>query len=122
MLFLTIREFSRAPTVALSKLAQDDKAVLTNNGKPVAIVIPVNTESFERTLSMVQEVEKNSPARMRTPAISDEERAAAFERLLNMPKIKVPPDFDPKKELAEWRDERFGVIDKTEDLSGGNHN
>ena len=111
MQFLSIREFSKAPRVALSKLAQDGKAVLTNNGKPAAIIIPVNTESFERTLNMVQEVEKRDPVRIRTPAISDEERAAAFERLLNMPKFKVPPDFDPKKELAEWRDERFGPID-----------
>jgi PHD/YefM family antitoxin component YafN of YafNO toxin-antitoxin module len=111
MQFLTIREFSRSPKFALSKLTQDGKAVLTNNGKPAAIIISVNTESFERTLNLVQEVEKRDPVRIRTPAISDEERAEAFERLMNFPRKKLPPDFDPKKELAEWRDERFGPID-----------
>ena len=111
MLFLSIREFTKAPKVALSKLAQDGKAVLTNNGKPAAIIIPVNTESFERTVNMVQEVEKRDPARLPYPILDEKERAEAFEWLLNFPRVKLPPDFDPKKELSEWRDERFGVID-----------
>jgi len=113
MLFLSIREFSKAPSAALSKLAQDEKAVLTNNGKPAAIVIPVNSESFERVYNQIREVEKRepAPAHLPYPVLDEKEREAAFERLLNMPKFKVPPDFDPKKELAEWRDERFGVID-----------
>ena len=112
MQFLSIREFSKAPRAALSKLAQDGKAVLTNNGKPAAIIIPVNTESFERTLNIVQEVEKRSPpVRIRTPDISDEERAEAFERLMNFPRKKLPPDFDYKKELMESIDERYGSID-----------
>ena len=110
MLFLSIREFSKAPRVALTKLAQDGKAVLTNNGKPAAIVIPVNTESFERVFSQILEVEKRDPAHLPYHILDEKERAEALEWLLNMPKIKVPPDFDPKKELAEWRDERFGVI------------
>jgi len=110
MQFLTIREFSKSPRAALSKLAQDGKAVLTNNGKPVAIMIPVNAESFERVFNLVQEVEKGNPVRVHTSVISDEEREKAFDRLLNYPKIKVPPDFDYNKELMEWRDERFGSI------------
>ena len=111
MQFLTIREFSKSPKAALTKLAQDGKAVLTNNGKPAAIIIPVNAESFEKTLNLVQEVEKRNPARLPYHVPDDKEREEAFERLLNYPRIKVPPDFDPKKELAEWRDERFGSID-----------
>ena len=111
MQFLTIREFSKAPRIALSKLAQDGKAVLTNNGKPAAIIFPVNMESFERTLNLVQEIEKRNPVHNCTPEVSDKERVEAFERLMNFPKIKVPPDFDYKKELMEWRDERFGSID-----------
>ena len=83
MQFITIREFSKAPRAALSKLAQDGKAVLTNNGKPAAIMIPVNAESFEKVFNLVQEVEKRSPARL-------------------------PYHVPDEKELNEWRDERFG--------------
>jgi len=111
MLFLSIREFSKAPKAALSKLAEDGKAVLTNNGKPAAIMIPVDTENFEKVFNLVQNVEKRGDPRIRHPDLSDEERAEAFERLMNFPRKKLPPDFDYKKELMEWRDERFGSID-----------
>jgi len=108
MLFLTIREFSKAPSAALTKLAPDGKAVLTNNGKPTAIVIPVNEESFERVFNLVQNDEKRGDPRIHYSTLSDEERAEVFERLMNYSKIKVPPDFDYKKELMEYRDERYG--------------
>jgi hypothetical protein len=111
MQFLSIREFSKAPSAALSKLAQDEKAVLTNNGKPAAIVIPVNTESFERVYNQIQEVEKRAPAHLPYHILDEKERKEAFEWLMNFPRKKLPPDFDDKKELAAWRDERFGVID-----------
>jgi Tat protein secretion system quality control protein TatD with DNase activity len=112
MQFLTIREFSKAPKVALSKLAQDGKAVLTNNGKPAALMITVNAESFEQVFNLVQQVEKLTPAvHIHPPALSGKERKEAFERLMNFPRKKLPPDFDYKKELMEAIDERFGPID-----------
>ena len=112
MQFLTIREFSKAPKNALSKLAKDGKAVLTNNGKPAAIMLTVNTESFERVFNLIQEVEKQTPiARIYPPAVNEKERLQAFERLMNFPRKKVPVDFDHKKELLEAIDERFGNID-----------
>ena len=111
MQFLSIREFSKAPRAALSKLAQDGKAVLTNNGKPAAIMIPVNTESFEKVFNLVQEVEKRSPARLPYHVLDEKERAEAFELLMNFPRVKLPPDFDYKKELMESIDERYGSID-----------
>ena len=110
MQFLTIRELSKAPKTALSKLAHDGKAVLTNNGKPAAIMITVNTESFEKVFNIVQEVEKRSPFQISFPAGSDKERLVAFERLLRYPRKKVLPDFDYKKEFVEAIDDRFGSI------------
>ena len=111
MQFITIREFSKAPKTALTKLAQDGKAVLTNNGKPAAIMITVNAESFEKVFSLVQEVEKLTPFTvMHNPAIDDKERLKVFERLMKFPRKKVPLGFDHKKELMEAIDERFGSI------------
>ena len=109
MQFLTIRELSKAPKTALSKLESDGKAVLTNNGKPAAIMITVNTESFERIFSLVQELEKRSPAAgIRRHNTSGKVRAEAFERLMNYPRKKVPRDFNYKKELMGAINERFG--------------
>ena len=95
MQFLSIREFSKAPKAALSKLAKDGKAVLTNNGKPAAIMININTESFEQVFNLVQEIEK---------------RLESFERLMKFPRKKAPVDFDYKKEFMEAVDERYGSI------------
>jgi hypothetical protein len=112
MQFLTIRELSKAPKNALSRLAKDGKAVLTNNGKPAAIMLTVNPDSFEHVFSLVQEVEKQIPiTKIYSLASSDKERLDAFERLMKFPKKKVLPDFNYKKELMEAIDERFDSID-----------
>jgi PAB1-binding protein PBP1 len=113
MQFLTIREFSKAPKAALSKLARDGKAVLTNNGKPAAIMLNVNAESFEQVFTLVQEAEKKAlapQAKVYTPPAGKEERDKAFEELMNFPRKRLPPDFDYKKELMEAIDERFGSV------------
>jgi hypothetical protein len=112
MQFLSIREFSKAPKTALSKLAHDSKAVLTNNGKPAAIMLTVNTESFEQVYNLVQEVENRLRiTRIYPPAENNKECTDAFERLMNFKRKKIPPDFNYKKELMEAIDERFGSVD-----------
>jgi hypothetical protein len=110
MQFLSIREFTKEPRNALSKLARDGKAVLTNNGKPAAIMLTVNAESFEQVFSLVQEVEKRSTVARIYPAVNDKDREETFERLIKFPRKKSPPGFDYKKELMEAIDERFGNI------------
>ena len=113
MQFLSIREFSKAPGTALSKLAQDGKAVLTNNGKPAAIMLTVSAESFEKVFSLLQEIEKRSPAAViNQSSASDKERLAAFERLVKFNRKKVNQNFDYRQELMEALDERFDRADR----------
>jgi len=57
MEFMTVRELSKSPKDTLTKLSKDGKAVLTNNGKPQAIIFKIDGESFERTLSLIQKLE-----------------------------------------------------------------
>ena len=57
MQFLTIRELSKSPKAALTKLSEDKKAVLTNNGKPQALIFSIDGDSFEKTLSILQKLE-----------------------------------------------------------------
>jgi len=57
MEFMTVRELSKSPKDTLSKLSRDGKAVLTNNGKPQALIFKIDGESFERTLSLLQKLE-----------------------------------------------------------------
>jgi len=49
MQFLTIRELSKSPTKTLTRLSGDGKAVLTNNGKPQALLFKIDGDSFEKT-------------------------------------------------------------------------
>jgi len=57
MEFLTVRELSKSPKNTMTKLAKDGKAVLTNNGKPQALIFKIDGESFERTLALLQKLE-----------------------------------------------------------------
>ena len=57
MQFLTIRELSKSPKETLSRLALDGKAVLTNNGKPQALLFKINGDSIENTLALLQKLE-----------------------------------------------------------------
>jgi hypothetical protein len=58
MQFLSMREFSKTPKTALSRLASEGKAVLTSNGKPAALMINVDAENFEMVFGIVQEAER----------------------------------------------------------------
>ena len=57
MQFLTIRELSKSPKEALTKINEDNKAVLTNNGKPQALIFRIDANNFEKTLSLLQKLE-----------------------------------------------------------------
>ena len=57
MQFLTIRELSKSPKEALIKLNEDRKVVLTNNGKPQALIFRVDGNNLEKTLSLLQKLE-----------------------------------------------------------------
>ena len=57
MEFMTVRELSKSPKDTLAKLSKDGKAVLTNNGKPQALIFKIDGESFEKTLSLLQKLE-----------------------------------------------------------------
>jgi hypothetical protein len=57
MEFLSVRDLSKSPKLAFDRLATDGKAVITNNGRPKAILVKVDASSFENTLSLLQKLE-----------------------------------------------------------------
>ncbi|MDR3001918.1 MAG: hypothetical protein LBU89_11715 [Fibromonadaceae bacterium] len=50
MQFLSVREFSKSPQATLASLSKNGKAVLTNNGKPTALILYTDEFTFEDTL------------------------------------------------------------------------
>jgi hypothetical protein len=57
MQFFTIRELSKSPAETLTRLGEDGKAVITNNGKPQALLFKIDGANLEKTLSMLQKFE-----------------------------------------------------------------
>ena len=82
MQFLTIRELSKSPKEALIKLNEDRKAVLTNNGKPQALIFMIDGNNLEKTLSLLQKLEfMQNLAEMRLEAIKNGNSEMTLEEI-----------------------------------------
>ena len=57
MNFYGIRELSNNTKSVLSSVAKGNKAIITDNGKPTAILLNINEDNFETVLNCVQQME-----------------------------------------------------------------
>ncbi len=57
MNFYGIRELSNNTKRVLSSVAKGNKAIITDNGKPTAILLNINEDNFETVLNCVQQME-----------------------------------------------------------------
>ena len=54
--FLSVREFRASSRNIWRKLSQDGKMVITNNGKPTALLLDISNEDLEETLMNLRQV------------------------------------------------------------------
>jgi PHD/YefM family antitoxin component YafN of YafNO toxin-antitoxin module len=54
--FLSVREFRASSRNIWEKLSHDGKMVITNNGKPAALLLDISNEDLEETLLTLQQV------------------------------------------------------------------
>ncbi|MCL2042955.1 MAG: type II toxin-antitoxin system Phd/YefM family antitoxin [Treponema sp.] len=54
--FLSVRELRASSRNIWFKLAQEGKMVITNNGKPTALLLDISNEDLEETLLTLQQV------------------------------------------------------------------
>ena len=54
--FLSVREFRASSRNIWRKLSQDGKMVITNNGKPAALLLDISNEDLEETLLTLRQV------------------------------------------------------------------
>ena len=57
MKFYSIRELRANTTDIQNTLSKEGKALITNNGKPFAVMVPVNEENLEEVMDAIQQVE-----------------------------------------------------------------
>ena len=54
--FLSVREFRASSRNIWRKLSSDGKLVITNNGKPAALLLDISNEDLEETLLTLRQV------------------------------------------------------------------
>jgi PHD/YefM family antitoxin component YafN of YafNO toxin-antitoxin module len=57
MEFLTVRDFRTSPRAVWEKLSSNGKVVITNNGKPAALMLEVDGSTLEETLDTLRQAE-----------------------------------------------------------------
>ncbi len=69
----------------------------------------VEAADDEELLEMIKFMEKQKTRLSREERLAIKQQAyKELQELINRHNVKVPDDFDCKKELAEYREERFG--------------
>jgi antitoxin (DNA-binding transcriptional repressor) of toxin-antitoxin stability system len=54
MKFVTVRDFRTSPSGIWKKLSTERELIITNNGKPIALLTPLSDETLEDTVSAVR--------------------------------------------------------------------
>jgi len=55
MTFYTVRDFRSNPKTVWETLEDQKEVIITNNGKPTALMIPINDANFEDILSTIRQ-------------------------------------------------------------------
>ncbi len=72
MNFYGMRELSNNTKSVMSTVAENGSAIITDNGKPTALVIGVTEDSFEMALAMVQQMRaRKAFEELRKQALTD---------------------------------------------------
>ena len=55
MKFITVRDIRTTPAQVWKQLPEEQEIVITNNGKPIALLTPISDDTLEQTLSVVRQ-------------------------------------------------------------------
>jgi len=64
MKFVTVRDFRTSPAAIWKRLPIEREMIITNNGKPIALLTPVTDETFEATISAFRQAKALNSLRM----------------------------------------------------------
>jgi antitoxin (DNA-binding transcriptional repressor) of toxin-antitoxin stability system len=71
MKFVTVRDFRTSPSAIWKKLPSERELIITNNGKPIALLTPLNDETLEDTVSAVRKAKAiNAMKKMQEISVS----------------------------------------------------
>ena len=64
MKFITVRDFRTSSANIWATLPQEQEMIITNNGKPVALLTPLSGETLEETISAVRRAKAINAVRL----------------------------------------------------------
>ena len=71
MQFVTVRDFRTSSASIWKKLSSERELIITNNGKPIALLTPLDDESLEDTVSAVRRAKAvNAIKKMQETSVS----------------------------------------------------
>jgi len=71
MKFVTVRDFRTAPANIWKKLSSERELIITNNGKPIALLTPLSDETLEDTVSAIRKAKAiNAVRKMQETSLS----------------------------------------------------
>lgn len=89
---LTIRDFRTRPRQVRESLVRDKEAVLTASGKPVAVMIPVDSGSLDDTLEALRRARAQQAVRAMRSAARDQGldrlSSAAIDSLISKTRVE----------------------------------
>ena len=56
MKFITVRDLRTSPAKIWKELPEEQEMVITNNGKPIALLTPITDRNLEETLATIRRV------------------------------------------------------------------
>ena len=85
MKFITVRDFRTYPKKIWDELKESREMVITNNGKPIALLTPLLQSNFESTLKAVrQAMAKVSVEKMREISIKKKNNKLTEKQIDNI--------------------------------------
>ena len=82
MKFVTVRDFRASPSVIWRKLLAERELIITNNGKPIALLTPLNDETLEDTLSAIRKAKAiNAMKKMQEVSIASGNNKMTLEEI-----------------------------------------
>ena len=87
MKFVTVRDFRTSPSGIWKKLPAERELIITNNGKPIALLTPLSDETLEDTVSAVRKAKAiNAVRKMQEISVSlgnDKMKPEDINRIIN---------------------------------------
>ena len=84
MKFVTVRDFRTSPAQIWKKLPEEQEMVITNNGKPIALLTPLSDANLEDTLKAVRKARAlNAVKRMQEVSMQNGNLLLSDEEIQN---------------------------------------